>query len=340
MFKIALNAGHGLNTAGKRCLKSIDPNETREWVLNSRIAEKITENLKEYSGYELLRIDDPTGKTDIALKARTDKANKWGADFYLAVHHNAGIGGGAGGGIVAFTYTSVDGETKDWQKSLYDSLIKYTGLKGNRSTPLAKADFHECRETKMPAVLLECGFMDSTADTPVILTEQFADKCAAAITEVIVKKGGLTKKTAGQKPAVPDKKPDGKISVIYQIWDSVQKRWLPDVKDLTDYAGLYGHALCAVYARLTSGNIFYRVHYTGGDWLPEVKNREDYAGLYGKSVDGLMMRTDTGRKIKYALHIKDGDWLPYVSGYDEKDPENGYAGILGKEADAVRIYIE
>lgn len=53
-----------------------------------------------------------------------------------------------------------------------------------------------------------------------------------------------------------------------------------------------------------------------------------------------MMRTDTGRKIKYALHIKDGDWLPYVSGYDEKDPENGYAGILGKEADAVRIYIE
>ena len=124
------------------------------------------------------------------------------------------------------------------------------------------------------------------------------------------------------------------------MWDSVQKRWLPDVKDLTDYAGLYGHALCAVYARLTSGNIFYRVHYTGGGWLPEVKNREDYAGLYGKSVDGLMMRTDTGRKIRYALHIKGGDWLPYVSGYDEKDPENGYAGILGKEADAVRIYIE
>ena len=47
MFKIALNAGHGLKTAGKRCLKSIDPNETREWVLNSRIEEKITQNLKE-----------------------------------------------------------------------------------------------------------------------------------------------------------------------------------------------------------------------------------------------------------------------------------------------------
>ena len=28
MFKIALDAEHGRNTAGKRCMKSIDPNET------------------------------------------------------------------------------------------------------------------------------------------------------------------------------------------------------------------------------------------------------------------------------------------------------------------------
>ena len=46
MFKIAIDAGHGLYTAGKRCLKSIDPNETREWVLNSRIAGKVIEKLK------------------------------------------------------------------------------------------------------------------------------------------------------------------------------------------------------------------------------------------------------------------------------------------------------
>jgi hypothetical protein len=30
MFKIALNAGHGLYTAGKRCLKALDPKETIE----------------------------------------------------------------------------------------------------------------------------------------------------------------------------------------------------------------------------------------------------------------------------------------------------------------------
>ena len=194
-FKIALTAGHYLGTPGKRCLKSLDPNETREWVLNNRIADKIEALLKNYTGYKLLRTDDTTGKTDVSLDARTNAANKFGADFYLSIHHNAGIGGGEGGGIVSIVYTGVtDSVTLSWQKELYNALVSSTGLKGNRSTPLAKMDLHEVRETVMPAVLLELGFMDSKTDVPVILTESYADKCAKAIVEVIAKRGGLKKK--------------------------------------------------------------------------------------------------------------------------------------------------
>lgn len=340
MIKIAINAGHGRYTAGKRCMKFIDPSETREWVLNARIVEKVIEKLKAYTGYELLRIDDPTGKTDIPLKTRTDKANKWGADFYLAVHHNAGINGGSGGGIVCYTYTKVDQTTKDWQKAIYDSLIKHTGLKGNRSQPLASANLHECRETSMPAVLIENGFMDSTTDTPIILTEDFAEKSADAVVEVLAAKGGLKKKEETKPTPAPTPTPE-KISVIYQVWEDVGNRWLPEVTDLTDYAGLYGKDVCCVYARLTSGNIYYKVHYKGGKWLPEVKNREDFAGLYNNPIDGLMMRTDTGKTIKYAVHLrKSNRWLPFVTGYNEKDANNGYAGILGQEIDGIKIYIE
>ena len=46
MFKLALGAGHGKGTAGKRCHKSLDPNETREWQLNDRIADKIEKLLQ------------------------------------------------------------------------------------------------------------------------------------------------------------------------------------------------------------------------------------------------------------------------------------------------------
>ena len=227
MYKIALNAGHGLNTAGKRCLASLDPNETREWQLNSRICNKIEEKLKAYDGYELIRLDDTTGKTDIALKTRTNKANEFGADFYLSIHHNAGVNGGNGGGIIAIVYTKVDNTTLNYQEALYDSLIKHTGLKGNRSQPLQKQDLHEVRESKMPAVLLECGFMDSATDVPIILSDTFADQVATACVEVLVSKGGLTEKVVEIKPieTTPKKSVDEIVDeVIAGKWGNGAER--------------------------------------------------------------------------------------------------------------------
>lgn len=194
MFKIALNAGHGKYTAGKRCLKSLDPNETREWTLNSRICQKIEEKLSEYSDIEVLRIDDKTGNTDIPLNQRTDKANAFGADFYLSLHHNAGINGGIGGGIETYTYIKASKESSDWQDDLYSALIRYTNLKGNRSNGKRQKNLHEVRESKMPAVLVECGFMDSVTDVPIILSDEFAENVANACSEVIVKRAGLKKK--------------------------------------------------------------------------------------------------------------------------------------------------
>lgn len=193
-FKIALTAGHYKYTAGKRCLKSLDPKETREWVLNDRIADKVEKLLQGYTGWELIRTDDTTGEKNIALSARTNAANNFKADFYLSIHHNAGIEGGKGGGIYAIVYTKSSAESLEWQKDLYDALIAATGLKGNRATPLAKMNLHECREPKMPSVLLELGFMDSKTDVPVILSEDYANKCAEAIVKVLVKRGGLEKK--------------------------------------------------------------------------------------------------------------------------------------------------
>lgn len=230
MFKIALNAGHGHYTPGKRCLKSLDPNETREWDLNSRVCNKIEEKLKAYDGYSLIRLDDTTGRINVPLTTRTNKANKFEADFYLAIHHNAGIKGGKGGGIVAYTYTKVGAETKDWQTKLYNAAIKHTGLKGNRSNPLATANLHECRESKMPAVLMECGFMDSATDVPIILTDDFADKVAAACVEVLVEKGKLTKKqTETTKPTAPDNKPttpaDNKKTIEEIAREVIQGKW-------------------------------------------------------------------------------------------------------------------
>lgn len=139
----------------------------------------------------------------------------------------------------------------------------------------------------------------------------------------------------------PTPTPSDHISVTYQIWDDVKNCWLPNVVDLSDYAGLNGHDVCCVYANLSKGNITYKVHYKGGKWLPQVTNRSDYAGIFNKPIDGLMMTTDTGRIIHYRVRLRrTGRWLPYVTGYNENDHNNGYAGVIGQEIDGIQIYLD
>ena len=191
-MKIAIDAGHGRYTSGKRCLKKIDKNETREWVLNSRIAEKVCKLLKQYD-CETKRMDDTSGKTDVSLAKRCHKANEWDADFYLSIHHNAGINGGSGGGTEIFAVTGASDMTKKKRDAIYEGVIAQTGLKGNRSAPCATANFYVLRCTSMPAVLIECGYMDSTHDTPIILDDDFATKCAQGIVNGLVKGLGLKK---------------------------------------------------------------------------------------------------------------------------------------------------
>ena len=177
MAKIVLDAGHGINTAGKRCLKSIDRNETREWILNDRIVDKVESKLANYD-VEVLRVDDTTGAKDVSLSDRVKKANNWKADLYCSFHHNAGINGGSGGGLTVITYDNRDSLVK-LRDNLYSHLINAGGIKGNRATPkYADKNLYVLKNTNMSAVLVEHGFMDSTVDTPIILTEEYAEKMA------------------------------------------------------------------------------------------------------------------------------------------------------------------
>lgn len=182
---ICIDAGHYLGTPGKRCLRTIDPGETREWVLNNRVAHKVQQRLTAYD-CTTMRVDDPTGQREITLFDRVLIANQAGADVYLSIHHNAGIKGGSGGGIVVYVCPGVGEDTTRLQRAVYEHTVASTGLRGNRSQPLGVANFYVLVNTTMPAVLGEFGFMDSTTDTPIILTEEYADKLAQGIVEALV----------------------------------------------------------------------------------------------------------------------------------------------------------
>ena len=136
---IALDAGHGINTAGKRCLRNLDPRQTREWQLNSRIMDQVQDLLTTYD-CQTLRADDTTGAKDISLSARVKAANNAKADIYISMHHNAGLNGRSGGGTVVY-YSSSKPERVMQAQKLYNSIINRTGLAGNRSAKVVKRIF-------------------------------------------------------------------------------------------------------------------------------------------------------------------------------------------------------
>jgi N-acetylmuramoyl-L-alanine amidase len=200
MFKIAYCAGHYRQTPGKRMPAALDPKETREWVLNDRIADHFATAAAQYEGVELLRTDDPTGNTFIDIPERCAKANEWGADLYIDMHHNAGIRLGSGGGVEAYSYPgSIKGA--EYRDAVYNAIITAGGIKGNRSRPTQAKAFDSLRLSNMAAILIEYGYMDSKTDAPIILTDTHAKLSAYATMEGVAKAAGLKKKTV-VKPTV------------------------------------------------------------------------------------------------------------------------------------------
>lgn len=192
-FKIAYGAGHRLVTPGKEFPAETDPARTKEWTVNDRVARYFAEAAAQYDGVELLRVDDPEGVAPISVTERNKAANDWGADFCLSIHHNSAGRIFSGGGVVAYVGPGVDALTKRYQSALYDAVIAATGLKGNRANPLATANLAMCNGTIAPAVLMELGFMDSTVDAPIILTDAFSRAAGYALMDGIAAVAGLTK---------------------------------------------------------------------------------------------------------------------------------------------------
>ena len=78
-FLLALDAGHGLPTEGRRIPANLDPNQRQEWWLNQRICNYIAEAAKQYENFETIRVDDTTGVEDVGMSIRCRRANDVGA---------------------------------------------------------------------------------------------------------------------------------------------------------------------------------------------------------------------------------------------------------------------
>ena len=134
------------------------------------------------------------------------------------------------------------------------------------------------------------------------------------------------------------------VNVYYRV-RTVKHGWLPEVKNLDDYAGWENSPITDVAIRVDRGSIRYRVHIKGGNWLPYVTGYDinntstGYAGN-GKVIDAVEVyyyTPDDIRPFKRAKYkVNEYPWQ-----YDnEKDTrQDGYAGTFGVNVTKLQIEI-
>lgn len=188
MMKIVLDAGHGNNTPGKRA-----PDDSmREFHFNNAVAKYMRDMLLNYEDVSVHFVHDETGKHDIALIARTNTANNIKADVYVSIHANASSNEwSTANGIETFHHPRSSETSKKLATIVQNKLIAKTKL---RNRGVKQSDFHVLRETDMPSILVECGFMDNKEELTLLKSDSYRRLCAEAIVEGLVESYKLKKK--------------------------------------------------------------------------------------------------------------------------------------------------
>lgn len=183
MIKIFLDPGHGGNDPGAQA------NGLSEKDVTLAIALRIKKML--LTEYERVSVKmSRTGDQTVSLKERTNNANHWGANFYLSIHINAG--GGVGYEDFIYEKLSDRSYTAKLREVIHNEIIKVNSMydRGKK-----KANFHVLRESAMPAMLTESGFIDQKDDVAKIKQSIWLDQVAHGHVSGLVKALGLIKKS-------------------------------------------------------------------------------------------------------------------------------------------------
>jgi N-acetylmuramoyl-L-alanine amidase len=206
---IVIDAGHGPNTPGKRT----PDGSMKEYEFNSAVANYLRDELAKYENVRTHFTH--SDREDVPLKRRTDEANRLGADLFVSIHANAvGADWSSAEGIETYVYKTRPREAVALAEKVQAQLIASTGRK-NRG--VKTADFHVLRETKMTAILVECGFMTHREEAALLKSDEYRRKVAAAIARAIAEQYGLKRKPESATPKEVTKLTTNQPKTAYEL---------------------------------------------------------------------------------------------------------------------------
>ena len=177
MAKIILCPGHGGSDPG--AVKNI-----READFNYSFAKHILSSIQGLSGDGVI-IGSEGGVSD-AVK----KANAYGKDaVLLSIHANCCGGTGYESYYAEGYYSGKTRELVDGVHAAYAAAgLRNRGIKSDKTTRFGRLGI--LRDTKMPATLIECGFVDN--DAALLADQGFQVRMGDAIARALMKIAGQT----------------------------------------------------------------------------------------------------------------------------------------------------
>ncbi|WP_166239504.1 N-acetylmuramoyl-L-alanine amidase family protein [Paenibacillus turpanensis] len=170
-FKIVIDPGHGGNDSG-----AVASSGNYEKDFNLTLSNKVKQLLDQDPAVQA----EITRSTDvyIPLDDRVAAANGMDADLYVSIHANANDNKSISG---TETYYNRE-ESKALAEAIHTPLVQATGFKDRG---VRFGNFKVIRETTMPAVLLEVGYMSNASENAVLRTEALQNRVAEAIAKAI-----------------------------------------------------------------------------------------------------------------------------------------------------------
>lgn len=193
MAYIAIDIGHGTNTKGKGV------GNHKEHDFNSKLGMRLKE-LFEAQGHKILLGQQPNSK-EVGLTTRTNLYNREKVDLVVSIHANANNNKEVNGRCAFYWGTSKEA------KRLAELVIEEIKAKGysthgnglHAGVKGSWTNLHINRETRMPAVLIEHGFMTGNKDFDLI----FGSKQAEYIEDMAQADANAIQRWLGQAPSKP-----------------------------------------------------------------------------------------------------------------------------------------
>lgn len=186
MTKVAIDAGHGSYTAGKRT-----PDGYREHYANVVVANYLYDILKANpSNFDIIRTgwDDENYKDDedTSLKKRQTTIKNNNCSISISIHFNASGNGksyNSASGIETFYHTTNYSDSKKLAECVQNELIKGTSQK-NRGVKQGALAMCNCSSMGTKAsILCELGFMTNLTEATLMQDKEFCKECAREIAQ-------------------------------------------------------------------------------------------------------------------------------------------------------------